>query len=89
MTQYNPVTDEIMKALKHIVGERFASNNPDKLVAYKTDQEENVIFHHMPEAVVYPETTEQVAEIMKLANEKCIPVTPRSGGTGLAGHRHT
>ena len=85
MTQYNPVTDDIMKALKHIVGDRFASNNPDKLVAYKTDQEENVIFQHMPEAVVYPETTEQVAEIMKLANEKRIPVTPRSGGTCLAG----
>ncbi|MBS7608197.1 FAD-binding oxidoreductase [Candidatus Bathyarchaeota archaeon] len=39
----------------------------------------------MPEVVVKPQTTEEIAEILRLANEKRIPVTPRGGGTGLSG----
>ena len=85
MTKHNPVTENIMQKLKDIVGPRNASNMPEKLEAYKTDEEENVIYHHLPEAVVFPETTEQVAAIVKLANEYKIPITPRCGGTGLAG----
>lgn len=85
MRPYQSVTPEIMEELKQIVGSHYASNDPDKLAGYKTDQEENTLYHHMPEAVVYPETTEQVAAIMKLATRLRIPVTPRSGGTGLAG----
>jgi glycolate oxidase len=38
----------------------------------------------MPDVVVLPETTEQVAEVVKLANRLRIPVVPRAGGTGLA-----
>lgn len=85
MSTYNPVTPEIVSQLKAIVGEKFATVDPDKLETYKTDEEANPIFHHKPEVVVFPETTEQVAEIMKIANANTIPVTPRSGGTGLAG----
>ncbi len=33
----------------------------------------------MPEVIVTPTSTQQVAEIMKLANERLIPVTPRVG----------
>jgi glycolate oxidase len=39
----------------------------------------------MPEVVVKPGTAEEVAEILRLANEKRVPVTPRGGGTGLSG----
>jgi len=35
--------------------------------------------------VVRPRTAGEIARIMKLANEKRIPVTPRGGGTGLSG----
>ena len=37
----------------------------------------------MPDVVVLPRTTEEVAEVLKLANRFRIPVVPRAGGTGL------
>lgn len=85
MKNYHAVDSTIIKELKEIVGDHYAVNDADRLEAYKTDEEANPKYHHLPEAVVYPETTEQVAAIMKLANKYIIPVTPRSGGTGLAG----
>lgn len=39
---------------------------------------------HIPDIVVLPKTTEEVVEIMKIANEFKIPVVPRAGATGLA-----
>lgn len=38
---------------------------------------------HVPAAVVLPTTSEQVSEVVKLANRHRIPVVPRAGGTGL------
>lgn len=40
----------------------------------------------MPFCVVYPATTEQVSEIMKICHWRKIPVTGYSGGTSLEGH---
>ena len=37
----------------------------------------------VPDVVVLPRTTEQVAEIVKLANRTRTPVVPRAAGTGL------
>ena len=85
MHSYQPVTKQILKKLQAIVGERYATDDFEKLEMYKTDEEANPIYHHKPEAVVFPASTEEVSEIMKLADEYRIPVTPRSGGTGLAG----
>ena len=39
---------------------------------------------HVPSAVVLPRTTEDVVEIVMLANRFGIPVVPRAAGTGLA-----
>ena len=39
---------------------------------------------HMPDVVVKPESTEQVSQILKLANQELIPVTPRGAGSGLS-----
>src|SRR5207249_6557380 len=35
--------------------------------------------------VVFPRTTEQVAQVVRLANEYRIPFLPRGAGTGLSG----
>lgn len=40
---------------------------------------------HMPCAVVEPQSTEQVSEILKLCSELGMPVTVRGAGTGQAG----
>lgn len=39
-----------------------------------------------PFMIVYPTTTEEVSEIMKVCHRRLIPVTAYSGGTSLEGH---
>src|SRR5690606_26008235 len=38
-----------------------------------------------PAAVVWPTTTEQVAAVLRVANEHRVPVTARGAGTGMSG----
>jgi len=38
-----------------------------------------------PDAVVFPSTTEQVVQIVRLASQHNVPVVPRGAGTGLSG----
>ncbi|NWG01801.1 MAG: FAD-binding protein [Syntrophaceae bacterium] len=40
---------------------------------------------HRPDGVVWPETTEQVVEIVRFANEYKVPIVPRGAGTSLSG----
>jgi len=83
--RYNKVDEKIIEKLKNIVGERNVTMDPEKLEVYSHDEEGQPRVEIPPEVVVFPETTEQVSEIMKLANEELIPVTPRGAGTGLSG----
>jgi D-lactate dehydrogenase (cytochrome) len=39
-----------------------------------------------PNIVVFPSNTEQVAEIVKIADKYSLPIIPFSGGTSLEGH---
>jgi alkyldihydroxyacetonephosphate synthase len=39
----------------------------------------------MPDFIVFPETTEQTAEVLRLANVHKLPVTPYCGGAGVQG----
>jgi D-lactate dehydrogenase (cytochrome) len=41
---------------------------------------------HAPDAVVFPETTEHVAQVLAWANERRVPVVPFGAGTSLEGH---
>ena len=40
----------------------------------------------LPELVAYPQTKEEVSQILTYANERCIPVTPFGVGSSLEGH---
>jgi len=83
--KYNKVDEKIIEKLKNIVGARNVSTDPEKLEIYSHDEEGQPRMEIPPEVVVFPENTEQVSKIMKLANEEMIPVTPRGAGTGLSG----
>lgn len=85
MYHYNAVTAELLGELRTALGDRFVSIDSDKLEMYKTDEEANPKYHHLPEVVVFPENTEQVAAVVRLANKYVVPITPRGAGTGLAG----
>jgi len=84
MISYNPVTAEIIAELKQIAGEKNVYTDLDKMHPYSHDEVTEPRYHHMPEVVVLPEDTAQVAAIVRLANRELIPVAPRGAGTGLA-----
>jgi glycolate oxidase len=68
----------ILDALPYIK----SSSNPEDLLCYGFDA---CGLEGVPSAVVWPETAEHVAEIMKHAHENGISVVPRGAGTGMTG----
>lgn len=73
---------EVIERLREIVGGENVLVDPDKVEPYGADA---VKEKFPPEAVVFPESAEQISEILKLANEKLFPVTARGGGVGYTG----
>ena len=85
MSKYGTVTPEVVTRLKQIVGDRNVIwEDADQLEPYAHD-ETGSLYSALPDVVVKPTSTEQVSEVMKLANREMIPVTPRGAGSGLAG----
>lgn len=84
MQTYQAVTEAIIKRLQSLVSEKNVIIDRDRLEVYSHDEVTDQRYHHMPEVVVLPETAQQIAEIMKLANQELLPVVPRGAGTGLA-----
>ncbi|NPV55013.1 MAG: FAD-binding protein [Firmicutes bacterium] len=82
--KYNPVTPQVIDKLKAIVGEHFIVLDEEKLKVYACD-ESIPKPGRLPEVVVKPKDAEEISQIMRLANEYHIPVTPRGAGTGLSG----
>ena len=82
---YNPVTKEIVEQLQQIVGARNVFSDDEKMEAYSHDETNKEAYGHMPEVVVLPSTSAEVAAIVKLANREFIPITPRGAGSGLSG----
>ena len=83
-SHYNPVTPELIAKLKAVAGDKNVRYDEETLTQYQTDEEGNPHYFRKPEVVVFPETTEQVAAIVKLANEFLVPITPRAAGTNVA-----
>ncbi len=85
-TQYRRVTSDIICELTSICGAGYVIHDqPEKLESYSHDEIPGKAYRSMPEVVVRPRTTAEVAAIMKLANRERIPVTPRGAGSGLSG----
>jgi glycolate oxidase len=86
MAHYNPVTSAIVAELQGIVGEKYVIfGDAERLEPYAHDEVADPVWAHMPEVVVKPESAEEIAAIMRLANRALIPVTPRGAGSGLSG----
>lgn len=77
------ITPEILQKLNQIIGETFVFTDEETRIHYGHDETEDYIFP--PSVVLKPETREEISEILKLANEYKIPVTPIGGRTGLSG----
>ena len=84
MKQYSPITEEVLVALREALGAEYVKTDAETLERYKTDEEPDPRYHHLPEAVVLPGSAEEVAAVMKIANKYNVPVTPRGGGTSVS-----
>lgn len=82
--EYNKLSDEIIAKLQALVGVQNVVTDAGQMEIYAHDEVTDPAYHHMPEAVVFAENAQQVAAVVKLANEYHFPVVPRGAGTGLA-----
>jgi len=73
---------EILQKLQTIVGTEHCTTRLEDLHCYSYDGRANP---SLPEAVVFPDSTEQVSQIMRLASQYRFPVVPRGAGTGMTG----
>ncbi|MHA2061927.1 MAG: FAD-binding oxidoreductase [Candidatus Sifarchaeia archaeon] len=74
---------EIIRELAKIVGEDYITTDDADLVAYSSDVLSSAF--KKPDCVVMPENVQQISEILRLANDKMIPVIARGGGTSELG----
>jgi len=81
---YAKVTDRELEFIKGVVGSDRVSTGESVLDLHGHDES----FHpsRRPEVVVWPHSAEEVSQILKMANEKRIPVTPWGAGTSLEGN---
>lgn len=82
----------IESRLKAIVGLNNVSTKDVDLLAYTKDStllafnwEMEGKIAGLPDFIIWPETTEQISEILKLANQEKIPVIPYGEGSGVVG----
>ena len=74
---------EVISALQPIVGKENVLTTKEDLTSYSYDA--TAFWSHLPDIVVLPNSTGQIAAVMKLANANKIPVTPRGAGTNISG----
>ena len=74
---------EIIEKLRRVVGKAAVVADETELLVYECDA--LTLFKQKPDAVVFPQTTEQVSGIVKIACEYGVPFLPRGAGTGLSG----
>lgn len=74
---------EALQELHSLLGNRLSRSKPD-LAAHGTN--ESYFEPTPPDAVAFPETTDEVAEIVKICARHGCPIVPWGAGTSLEGH---
>jgi D-lactate dehydrogenase (cytochrome) len=82
--EYGKVTDKELEFIRSIVGPERMSIGESILDLHSKDES----FHQRrkPEVVVWPLSSAEISQILKMANEDRIPVTPWGAGTSLEGN---
>jgi glycolate oxidase len=76
------ILDNIIRELEAVVGQEHLLTSPEDRWCYAYDATD---LAHLPEAVVFPGSAAEIAQIVKLAHEHRFPVTPRGAGSGRTG----
>ena len=76
-------TDLALSALRDLLGERLSTGES---ILEMHGRDEAYSEPALPDAVAFPETTQEVSEIMKICTRYGVPVVPFGIGTSLEGH---
>ena len=71
------------KALRRVLPPRAVVSKAQELLSYDCDG--LTMDRHQPPLAVLPDSTEQVAAVLKLCHEQGVPFVARGSGTGLSG----
>ena len=71
-----------LKAVDRLLGARGYLHRPEDLTLYEYD---GSVDKARPDLVVFPKSADDVAAIVRIANEQKIPIVGRGAGTGLSG----
>ena len=82
--KYTKVTNQELELFRSVVGPERLSTGESVLDLHSKDES----FHQRrkPDVVIWPLRAEEISQILKMANEKRIPVTPWGAGTSLEGN---
>jgi glycolate oxidase len=83
MTAILAATDKLRRRLDESVGSEHVRDDAGTLVAYATDS--TPLQRGRPDLIVFPGSTEEVAAVLRIADEARVPVVPRGSGTNLSG----
>ena len=75
--------EETKHKLKELVGDADYFDSPEQKMVYSYDG--TPLMSQKAEAILKPHSAEEVAEILKMANQDGFGVVPRGSGTGLSG----
>ena len=86
MTLQSEQLDEVLAALRTVLpDDQILTSKADRLNRARVPAPFPVHrwAERMPDLAVLPTSTEQVAAVVRIANELRVPIVPRDGGTGL------
>lgn len=78
------IPNEWMKRAIEIVGESYLSIDEKDLKPFSHDEFPLDSFQQLPEALLLPDSEEEIIDIVELSVSMKIPITVRGGGTGLS-----
>lgn len=82
-TATSPVATQLIHRFVELLGESAVLFNQDEMLVYECDG--YIVEKQAPDIVVFPQTTDHVARIVRICNEFNVPFVPRGAGTSLAG----
>ncbi|HZG79079.1 MAG TPA: FAD-linked oxidase C-terminal domain-containing protein [Paenibacillus sp.] len=77
------ISEAVKQELAAILGREHVKDDPQTLLTHSYDA--TPMLQSIPDAVVYPATTEQVSKTMQVLHKHRIPVVSRGSGTNLCG----
>ncbi|MBT6339732.1 MAG: FAD-binding oxidoreductase, partial [Desulfobacula sp.] len=76
------LSGSIYRRLQKISGKQYVTLEKEELLCYSYDATGNSF---LPDAIIFPGSENEVAQILKLASKEKMIVVPRGAGSGMTG----